>query len=131
MNGLGRHVLAEFYGCDRGIINDIQKVEQHMVTAAVKAGAIVVAQSFHKFAPQGVSGVVVIAESHLAFHSWPEHDSSYAAVDVFTCGDKVNPYDCLEYLLHALKAEAYDVHEVKRGVFGEDGKPNPPWKTQA
>ncbi|MCQ2559741.1 MAG: adenosylmethionine decarboxylase, partial [Clostridia bacterium] len=70
---------------------------------------------FHKFSPQGVSGVVVISESHLAIHTWPE--LGYAAVDVFTCGEKVDPWDACDYLVKGFQADSIEAKEVKRGVF--------------
>ena len=86
-NILGSHILIEAYDCDPEILDDIEVVEETMVDAALKAGAEVREVAFHKFSPQGVSGVVVISESHLSVHTWPEF--GYAAVDVFTCGDTV------------------------------------------
>ncbi|EAX48733.1 S-adenosylmethionine decarboxylase related, partial [Thermosinus carboxydivorans Nor1] len=71
----------------------------------------------HKFSPQGVSGVVVISESHLAIHTWPE--LGYAAVDVFTCGDRVNPWDACQHLVAKLEAAEVDAREVKRGQLKE------------
>lgn len=85
-----------------------------MVNAALEAGAEVREFVFHKFSPQGVSGVVVISESHLAIHTWPE--LGYAAVDVFTCGDKVNPWDAANYLKEMFCAEHVDAKEVTRGI---------------
>ena len=81
MHALGRHVLAEFYGCSSDILNDTAKIQELMVNAALEAGAEIREVIFHQFSPQGVSGVVVISESHLAIHTWPEF--GYAAVDVF------------------------------------------------
>ena len=72
MGALGRHVLAEFFGCSFEVLNDLKKVEKTMVNAALEAGAEVREYVFHKFSPHGVSGVVVISESHLAIHTWPE-----------------------------------------------------------
>lgn len=115
MNALGRHILAEIYGCDFAILNDIKKVEEIMVNAALEAGAEVREFVFHKFSPQGVSGVVVISESHLAIHTWPE--LGYAAVDVFTCGEKVNPWDACKFLTEQFKAQHVDAKEVERGVM--------------
>ena len=113
MKGLGRHLLIELYGCDAKILDDVTLVEDLLVHAAQKAGATVIDSLLHRFAPQGVSGVVVIAESHLAIHTWPEYE--YAALDVFTCGDKVDPQDCLNYLKVGFKAEAYDKTLIRRG----------------
>ncbi len=114
MKALGRHVLAEIYDCDFEVLNDIKKVEEIMVNAALEAGAEVREIAFHKFSPQGVSGVVVISESHLAIHTWPE--LGYAAVDVFTCGDTVNPWDSCNYLVDKFKAGHMTATEVKRGI---------------
>lgn len=111
---LGRHVLSEIYGCSFDILNDVKKVEKIMVNAALEAGAEVRECVFHKFSPQGVSGVVVISESHLAIHTWPE--LGYAAVDVFTCGDKVNPWDACNYLTEKFKAGHMTATEIKRGI---------------
>lgn len=114
MNALGRHVLAEIYGCDFGILNDLKKVQEIMVNAALEAGAEVREFVFHKFSPQGVSGVVVISESHLAIHTWPE--LGYAAVDVFTCGEKVNPWDACKFLTEQFNAQHVEAKEVERGT---------------
>ena len=115
MQALGRHVLAELNGCRFEVLNDIKKVEDIMVNAALEAGAEEREFVFHKFSPQGVSGVVVISESHLAIHTWPE--LGYAAVDVFTCGDSVNPWDACNYLTEKFGAQYVDASEVKRGIL--------------
>lgn len=115
MNALGRHVLAEIYDCNPEFLNDRTMVEKIMVTAALEAGAEVREVVFHKFSPQGVSGVVVISESHLAIHTWPE--LGYAAVDVFTCGDRVNPWDAANYIAEKFQAKHVDAYEVKRGTL--------------
>lgn len=114
MQSLGRHVLAEVHGCRFEILNDLKKVQDIMVNAALEAGAEIRELVFHKFSPQGVSGVVVISESHLAIHTWPE--LGYAAVDVFTCGEKVNPWDACNYLAEMFGAEYVNASEVKRGM---------------
>ncbi|MDK2821216.1 MAG: S-adenosylmethionine decarboxylase [Clostridia bacterium] len=115
MRALGRHVLAEIYGCKFEYLNDIKKVEEIMVNAALEAGAEIREVCFHKFSPQGVSGVVVISESHLAIHTWPE--LGYAAVDVFTCGEKVNPWDACRYLTERFQAKEVRANEIERGVL--------------
>ena len=85
MISLGRHLLAEFYNCESGVLNDPEHIERLMNEAARLSGATVVQSVFHVFSPHGVSGVVVVEESHLAVHTWPEY--GYAAVDYFSCGD--------------------------------------------
>lgn len=86
-----------------------------MVESALKSGAEVREVIFHKFNPQGVSGVVIISESHLTIHTWPE--LGYAAVDVFTCGDTVNPWEACNYMTEKLNAKNMTATEIKRGVF--------------
>ncbi|HHP50941.1 MAG TPA: S-adenosylmethionine decarboxylase proenzyme [Moorella mulderi] len=117
MRALGRHVLAELYGCSFEVLNDIKKIEEIMVKAALEAGAEIREVCFHKFSPQGVSGVVVISESHLAIHTWPE--LGYAAVDVFTCGERVNPWDACRYLTEHFGAEEVKATEIARGIMEE------------
>ncbi|MBE3577473.1 MAG: S-adenosylmethionine decarboxylase proenzyme [Limnochordales bacterium] len=112
---LGRHILCEAYGCDPEVLNDRQLVEELMVEAALDAGAEVREVAFHKFAPQGVSGVVVISESHLAIHTWPEY--GYAAIDVFTCGERVDPRVACDLILRGLRATEHHKSEVFRGTF--------------
>lgn len=115
MNTLGRHILAEIYGCDPDILNNRDLIERIMVDSALTAGAEIREVVFHKFSPMGVSGVVVISESHLTIHTWPE--LGYAAVDVFTCGEKINPWDACNYMTENFKASHITATEVKRGLF--------------
>lgn len=115
LNALGHHILAEMYGCEAYILNDRHLIEKLMVESALEAGAEVREMTFHKFSPQGVSGVVVISESHLAIHTWPEH--GYASVDIYTCGDKVNPKDACDYLFKHFKAKECKTIEIERGLL--------------
>jgi S-adenosylmethionine decarboxylase len=117
LQSLGRHILAEIYGCNYDLLNDVDTVEEFMISAALEAGAEIREFVFHKFSPQGVSGVVVISESHLAIHTWPE--LGYAAVDVFTCGDTVDPWDACRYLVEAFRATSVNASEVKRGILSD------------
>lgn len=112
MKALGRHLLVEYRNCDRGTLNDIHRIEQLMRRAAREAGATVVATVFHPFSPQGITGVVVVEESHLSIHTWPEH--GYAAVDFYTCGD-CHPERAHEFLRLELRAEQAEVMVVERG----------------
>lgn len=110
---LGRHIVVEFYDCDPSILSDVVLIEKHMVDAARIAGATVINSTFHHFSPFGVSGVVVIQESHLAIHTWPEY--GYAAVDIFTCGSAVNPWVSYKHLQQTLKAANGSAIEQMRG----------------
>lgn len=113
MNALGRHILVEFSGCNSEVLDDVSKIEQGMVGAAREAGATVINSSFHHFSPFGVSGVVVIQESHLAIHTWPEY--GYAAVDLFTCGDSVDPWISFDMLKKIFAATNHSAIEMHRG----------------
>jgi len=113
MSALGRHILEEYQGCSSEILNDVLTIEQSMVKAAEEAGATVINATFHHFSPYGVSGVVVIQESHLAIHTWPEFQ--YAAVDIFTCGETVNPWISYDVLMNAFQAAHGNAMEISRG----------------
>ncbi|MFT7344363.1 MAG: spermidine synthase [Lentimonas sp.] len=109
---LGNHILVEFMNCDPLIMNDVAGIERDMVAAAQTAGATVINSTFHHFSPYGVSGVVVIQESHLAIHTWPEY--GYAAVDLFTCGE-MDAWISFDKLKECFKAKTYSALEMKRG----------------
>ncbi len=115
MNALGRHLLVELNECNREIINNLELLKDAMLEAAIKSGAVILGESFHRFSPQGVSGVVVIAESHLSVHTWPEY--GYAAVDVFTCGCTVDPQKAADVLIERLESRNHTITEIKRGVL--------------
>ena len=115
MNALGRHLLLELKDCDSEVLNDLGFLKGVLTTAASEAGATVLGDSFHQFAPQGVSGVVIIAESHLFIHTWPE--CGYAAVDIFTCGDSVQPDKAAQKLIRELGAKSHSVLEIQRGIL--------------
>ncbi|MHB1950987.1 MAG: adenosylmethionine decarboxylase [Acidiferrobacteraceae bacterium] len=113
MRSLGHQIVAEFYSCAPELLNDVEHVRHHMREAAIRSGATIVTETFHHFSPHGVSGAVIIAESHLAIHTWPEY--GYAAVDLFTCGDSVSPEIGFNHLREALKAGHVSTMEVHRG----------------
>ncbi|UCF32025.1 MAG: S-adenosylmethionine decarboxylase proenzyme [bacterium] len=132
MKALGRHILVEYYDCDPGILNDRDFIEGSMKDAARKAGATIVDSIFQRFSPHGISGVVVIAESHLAIHTWPEY--GYAAVDLFTCGKNVDPWVAHELLRKAFRAGNTQEKELLRGdlkVLGADATFKPVANGQA
>ena len=114
MKTLGRHVLAEFVDCDVKLLDKRSELESILNEAARRSGATIVRSVFHQYNPHGVSGVVVIAESHLSIHTWPEY--GYAAVDLFTCGEKVDPWKACECLKIALGAKEMFTREIARGI---------------
>lgn len=114
MKATGRHLLVEYHDCSREVLNDLETIEKLMCKAAKAAKATVVGKVFHPFFPHGVSGVVVVEESHLSIHTWPEH--GYAAVDFFTCGECV-PEKAHQVLLTGLEAQTAEVMHVTRGLL--------------
>ena len=114
---LGRHILADFYGCRATDLDSPAFIQDCMHNAAIKANATIVQEDFHKFSPWGVSGVVVIQESHLTIHTWPEY--SYAAVDLFTCGDGVDPWAAFDYLKAMLKCDNVEYSDISRGQLND------------
>lgn len=114
MKALGIHLLIELWSCNGQKIDNLDYLERIMSQAAEVAGATVLKTAFQDFNPQGVSGVVVIAESHLTIHTWPEH--GYAAVDIFTCGSKVNPWKAAGFLRQELEAGDMQVRDFQRGI---------------
>jgi len=120
LDALGRHLLLELRDCNKAVLDDLKYLENALVSAAIEAGATVIGKSFHQFAPQGVSGVVLIAESHLSLHTWPEH--AYAAVDIFTCGTTVKIEVATDSLIRQLGSRDPSALEVKRGMFVQERK---------
>jgi len=115
MEALGKQILVEFYDCDQSKLNDVSFIEASLIDAAKASRATLISHNFHKFSPYGVSGVVVIAESHIAIHTWPEY--LYAAVDIFTCGDTIDPWVIQEKLKESFESKNVSSMEMKRGLF--------------
>jgi len=115
MKSLGVQLIVELYGCDRSLLDDPTHSERILVDAINGSGATVIQPFFHHFSPHGVSGVVVIAESHVAIHTWPEY--AYCALDIFTCGSQVKPELILDHIRSEFRAKEVSVMEVKRGTL--------------
>ncbi len=114
MEAFGRHIVAELSNCRADRLEDINFIRRILIEAARAANAEVLKVVMHKFSPQGVTGVVVIAESHLSIHTWPE--SGYAAVDIYTCGSKTVPQKAYEYIAKKIEAQDVFVSEIHRGI---------------
>jgi S-adenosylmethionine decarboxylase proenzyme len=112
MDTQGRHLLAEYWGCRLDVLIDINAIERLLRHAAEAAACTVVQAVFHQFSPTGISGVVVIEESHLSIHTWPEH--GYAAVDFYTCGNGA-PENAHQVLLAGLQPAEHEVMLLQRG----------------
>lgn len=115
---LGQHLLAEYYDCNANVLNNPALIETVMKEAAEACGATIVQSCFHRFSPYGVSGVVVIAESHLTIHTWPE--LGYASVDLYTCGDACDPAIAFDYLRDKLLSANASYTELHRGMLNPE-----------
>ena len=115
MKALGNHLILELYDCPARILDDPEHVGRTMLAAVEASGATVIQPFFHQFAPQGVSGVVVISESHFSIHTWPEY--GYAAIDVFTCGDVIDMQAAAEELRRGFSAGSMQKMMLSRGML--------------
>ncbi len=121
LQALGKHLLVELHGCNPELLKKVDVVKEILVSAAKACKATIVDTSFHEFNPFGVSGVVVIAESHFSIHTWPEY--RYAAVDIFTCGDVIKPEEAVDYIAARFRCKKPSVLEMRRGIIpGHAGK---------
>jgi S-adenosylmethionine decarboxylase len=111
---IGHHYIVEASGCNPKIIGSVEKVQQILVRAAEIAGAHVWSISFSKFPPSGVSGVVVISESHISTHTWPEY--GYVALDIYTCGKHVDPEKAVVFAVEAFGSSTSHITEITRGL---------------
>lgn len=113
MKSLGNHIVVEYFNCNPTLLNDVVYIENAMIISAKKAEATIINSTFHHFSPFGVSGVVVIQESHLSIHTWPEY--GFASVDIFTCGDSVDPWISYNSLKDLLEAKHGSAIQMNRG----------------
>ena len=123
MHALGTHLLVELKDCNAEVLKDLEQVRDALVSAAKAASATIIEVSFHEFNPFGISGMVVIAESHLSIHTWPEY--SYAAVDIFTCGDIIKPETAAAYLIERFQSKNPSIVEMKRGLISTSNQKLP------
>jgi len=117
LNALGTHLILELKECNSDLLNDYSFVRNALIDAANSVGATIIGESFHRFQPIGVTGVVAIAESHLCIHTWPEY--SYAAVDIFTCGTAFSPREAAKLLIQSFEAKDPSILEIERGKLAE------------
>jgi S-adenosylmethionine decarboxylase len=107
----GIHLIAEFW--NGKIIEDPKEIKKILIGSVKEAKSTPLEVAIHKFSPQGLTGVVLLAESHIAIHSWPEFN--YMAIDIFTCGDQAKPRKALQYLKKIFKPKKVEIQEIKRG----------------
>jgi S-adenosylmethionine decarboxylase proenzyme, Bacillus form len=116
MDGLGRHVIGELYGCDPASLRNLEGIVEVVRRAAKEAGATIVGDFANKYDKgEGVSYILVVKESHLSVHTWPE--LGYAAVDIYTCGDHVDPWKAFDVIAGSFNPKTVSVMEIKRGLM--------------
>jgi S-adenosylmethionine decarboxylase proenzyme len=113
---LARHTLLELHDCPRALLANSEALRPLLLEAVRAAGATVVTEIFHNFSPHGVSGVIVIAESHVAIHTWPEH--GYAAVDIFSCDPALDQAAMSDGIAKSLGAQRVESQSINRGQEG-------------
>lgn len=109
----GRHLVLDLFGCDGGLLDDPPYLQTLLTRAATEAGAHVLTVSSHHFEPHGSTMVLLLAESHLAIHTWPEE--RFAAMDIFTCGDTMRPEVAAAIVAEGLRAESSAPTTIARG----------------
>jgi S-adenosylmethionine decarboxylase proenzyme len=110
---IGWQGILDLHGCQAAGFDDLSWVRETMLDAARRAHATIIADRFHRFTPQGISGVVVIGESHLAIHTWPER--KFVAIDVFTCSTSTNVHSAIDHLVWAFKPLSHEFALIERG----------------
>lgn len=115
MDTLGRHLILEAWGCCKEIVDSVDAVKSILIKATESTHATLVDVVCHRFSPYGVTGVAILAESHISVHTWPEH--GYAAVDVFLCGDTINPQNAASFITQAFHAQETSLMVLERGDF--------------
>lgn len=113
MHTLGKHILLDLRECSPEALDDLAYIKDMFLSVAGQARTPILGESFHRFDPQGVSGIVLISGSHLCIHTWPEY--CYAAIDIFTYGDAFDPEEAARLIIEKLKAKNPSMVELKRG----------------
>lgn len=121
MAHLGIHLIADFFECDSSVINSIESVEKILTESVIISGATIVKPFFHRFSPQGISGIIVVAESHFSIHTWPEH--SAAAVDIFSCGE-FDYIAALKFIKEKIKSTSNSIVKIVRSSTQDNDTKN-------
>lgn len=114
MDALGFHYLIELSQCDPKLLEDAKIVEKILKDSIEVCGATQIGEIFHRFSPHGMSGVILISESHFSIHTWPEY--GYAALDLFTCDPNLKIQETYAFLVNCFKAKKSNIVEIKRGM---------------
>ena len=114
----GKHYLVDFRSCDRSTLEQLEVTREIFLRAARESNATLLGELFHQFEPVGVSGVLLIAESHISVHTWPE--DGFASVDIFTCGEEMDAEVAIDVLTRGFRAREVDVRMHLRGRLSNE-----------
>ncbi len=115
---LGLHILADIYGVDPARIDRVEDIKDLLETAVKVADLTKISSHYYQFQPHGATGVILLAESHISIHTWPEH--GIATVDVYTCGDPSKAYRAMDYIISTLEPTRVDKQIHERGLMFKD-----------
>lgn len=113
---LGKHAIANLYNCNIKDMDDLEKIKKIIIDSANEKKLHILKDIFYKFNPIGITGVLILSESHLTVHTWPEY--KFIAVDVFTCGENFKPKEVCDLIAKKVKSQNYDIREFERGKNG-------------
>ncbi|ADC89312.1 S-adenosylmethionine decarboxylase proenzyme [Thermocrinis albus DSM 14484] len=114
---LGLHIIADLHGVNPELIDRVEDIRHLLETAVKVAGLTKISSHYYQFQPHGATGVVLLAESHISIHTWPEH--GLATVDVYTCGDPAKAYKAMDYIISHLEPSRVDKQVHERGIVEE------------
>lgn len=109
---VGIHVLGNLYGCPKEFLEKVEIVRSILWKTITESKFTAVGESFHQFEPTGATGVILLAESHISIHTWPE--KNFAAVDIFTCGEETHAEQGFDLLCSYLKPERIEKSVIRR-----------------
>ena len=119
----GKHYVVDYFDCDPEILKYVAPIREILLRAARESGATLLGDHFHQFEPFGTSGVILIAESHFAVHTWPEN--AYAGLDIFTCGASMDAQAGIEIVGREVRAGEVQVKILHRGLLDRDPHESP------
>ncbi|GAB6066342.1 adenosylmethionine decarboxylase [Aquifex pyrophilus] len=115
---LGLHILADLYGVEADKIDRVEDIREVLEGAVKYANLTKISSHYYQFQPHGATGVILLAESHISIHTWPEH--GIATVDVYTCGDPSKAYRAMDYIISKLQPSRVDKQVHDRGILQEE-----------
>ncbi|MCK4665693.1 adenosylmethionine decarboxylase [Candidatus Dependentiae bacterium] len=110
---LGIEILCDFYNCNKEKMSDKNEIEKIIIKAVEESGATIIETKLFLFSPYGLTGLIIITESHFSIHTWPEH--GYIAIDYFTCNEKLDLSKTIEILKNYFEPENIDIKKISRG----------------